>query len=495
MMGQGTRSSEDPGETIVALATPEGESGLAVVRLSGVDAIGLVKRIFRNKDFLRGPRSHRAYHGLIVWPHPQDSCDREEAPDPTGRILKPGTAVDEVIVLPMMAPHTYTGEDSVEISCHGGRIPARLIIEACLCAGAVPASAGEFTRRAFLNGKLSLDQAEAVADLIHAEDELTASAALQQLMGGFDRELRVIEVPLQDLLAQLEGSLEFSEEEAVGVPRRHQQETLEKALAEVNGLLSMAEAGRRLRDGVHVVLVGPPNVGKSSLFNALLGEKRVLVDHEPGTTRDVVTARIRYEDVSFVLHDTAGLRDEGDRVERMGMEHTRKFLADADIVLNLRELGEVETQQNKNSTYIDISSNLKVGAEVETINIFTKIDIRQKDHGKHGFKSIRNPVLTSAETGEGLEELWRRLIQSAKSENLRKAATMGIVLNTRHQHKLIQCAARLSSLHQELVSSNPGDEVVASMLASILADLGEVSGRVFSESLLDAVFSRFCIGK
>ncbi len=500
MMGRETQNSQGPGETIVALATPEGESGLAVVRLSGVDAVDLVKKIFNNRDFLREPQSHRAYHGLIVWPllndtGVNDAHDRDESPDPSGKVLRPGAAVDEVMVLPLLAPHTYTGEDSVEITCHGGRIPARLIIEACLRVGAVPASAGEFTRRAFLNGKLSLDQAEAVADLIHAEDELTASAALQQLLGGFDHELRVIEAPLRDLLADLEGSLEFAEEEVVGVPRKRQQETVEEALVELNRLLSLATAGRRLRDGIQVVLVGPPNVGKSSLFNALLGEKRVLVDHEPGTTRDVVTARIRHGDALFVLHDTAGLRDEGGRVERMGMEHTRKHLAEADILLNLREYGRLGEYRNKESIHTDKMSSFMANREAEVINIFTKIDIKNKIEKRFEFESMENAVLTSAETGEGLDELWRRIVVAAKRENLRKAATMGVVMNARHQHKLIQCEEQLSSLHQELISRDPGDEVIASLLASILANLGEISGRIFSEGLLDDIFSRFCIGK
>ena len=497
-------------ETIVALSTPEGTSGLAVVRLSGLEALTVAREVFQNDVFAREPESHHAYYGFIVWPpsfaevNPvarktrrptSPKSEKALTTERSGRMLAPGDPVDEVIALPMLSPRSYTGEDSVEFFCHGGRVPARLVIEACLRAGAVPAGPGEFTRRAFLNGKLSLDQAEAVADLIHAEDEMVAGAAFQQMRGGFDRELAAIEEPLQDLLALLEGSLEFGEDEEVEVSRAHQAKAIEGAIAELDKLLALAPAGRHLREGVQVVMVGPPNVGKSALFNTLLGEERVLVDHEPGTTRDVVTARTYREGILFVLHDTAGLRPEGGRVEKMGMQRTKQSLEKADIVVFLQEGGAENREREFSSTEIDRFWGIGGLEGVESIQVVTKMDLCGPDSPSSPMAGERNRVETSAKTGAGIELLWQKLLELAREERLRTAVSMGVVMNARHQRKLVQCATQLSSLRNDLVREHPGEEVVATLLAGILADLGEVSGRIFTESLLDSVFSRFCVGK
>ncbi len=487
-------------ETIVALATPQGESGLAVVRLSGPEAVAITQAVFRNAEFTSSPQSHRAYYGSVVWPVEAetvcgDTTPRRKYYSEVGPASKAGEVVDEAIVLPMLAPRSYTGQDSVEFFCHGGRMPARLVIEACLRAGAAAASPGEFTRRAFLNGKLSLDQAEAVADLIHAEDVLAAGAALRQMRGGFDRELESLEIPLQELLADLEGCLEFTEDEEVTITHFRQVATVEKALADLERLLSLAPAGRLLREGVQVVLVGPPNVGKSSLFNALLGEERVLVHHEPGTTRDVVTARLHRKGVLFVLHDTAGLRTTGECVERMGMEKTRNSLDQADCVLYLQEAAKEKDGQINKSINIDMFDRNETRQNIKALNILTKIDLFTNKETAGGQSSSLDIIETSAKTGCGVEKLWERLEEVAVQETMATAATMGVVMNSRHQHKLIQCATRLSSLREELVNRVAGPEVVATLLAGILANLGEVSGRVFTEDILDKVVSRFCVGK
>jgi tRNA modification GTPase len=408
-------------------------------------------------------------------------------------------------------------------------MPARLVIEACLLAGARPAGPGEFTRRAFLKGKLSLDQAEAVADLIHAEDEMAAGAALRQIQGGFDRELETIEGPLRDLLVDLEGSLEFSEEEGFSVPPSRVRKAVQEATERIHQLLDLSAAGRHLREGVQVVLVGPPNVGKSSLLNALLGKERVLVDHEPGTTRDVVAARARRKGFLFVLHDTAGLRGGGGRVEKMGMDRTLRALALADIILNLREAGDVHRKPGVSPQASEKPlSEAPLGWDqddlggergetlspqgwpefrdpAEVIEVWTKADLAggppkggEVFSGEPAGALRKDPapaVVTSALQGWGLEELWGRLVQATRRERLQEAARLGVVLNSRHQFKLMKCRESLSTLQQDLISGSLGEEVVATLLASILAELGEISGRVFSEDLLESVFSRFCVGK
>ena len=449
-------------DTIVALATPDGEGGLSVVRLSGPEAVTVAGRIFESRRFGPEVESHRAVYGILF-----SSTIDNEASYP----------VDQVLALPLLGPHSYTGEDTVEFFCHGGRMAARMVVAACRKAGARPAGPGEFTRRAFINGKLSLDQAEAVADLIHAESEASARGAIRQLLGGLDKQLSAIENPLLELLSRIEGSLEFVEEEESVVPAEEIIIALKEACAKVNELSAMAPAGRLLRDGIHVVLAGPPNVGKSSLFNALLEEDRAIVDGEAGTTRDVISARTVHEGTMFVFHDTAGLRDDPDRVEKMGIDRTWKKVNEADLVLLL-------------SSPDCPAPNSTEGYDAPVIRVMTKADLANRDKTKGGSR-----LHVSSVTGKGLPELWASLDVAVRGFRLREAVAMGVVLNERHLHKLAACRSDLETLIQELESGEPGDEVTGTMLSCILGHLGEVSGRVFTEQLLESVFQRFCVGK
>ena len=352
-----------PMPTIVAQATPEGSGGLAVVRLSGPAAVAIARRVFRSRRFAAGPVSHTVVHGELH--HPDD----------------PDRIIDRCLVLTLLAPRSYTGEDTVEFHLHGGRAVARLAVAACRTAGAEPASAGEFTRRAFLNGKLSLDQAEAVADLIAADSEQAARGALNQLCGGLARELAAVEAPLLDLLARIEGSFEFLDEDGIAVPASAVAAELATAAAGIDRLLAMAPAGRLLRDGVQVVLSGPVNAGKSALFNALVGDERAIVDAEPGTTRDVVTARVVRGGVVCVLHDTAGLRPDAGRVESKGIDRTRRQVAAADLVLAISDGAPPEP------------------AASGVLAVRTKADLGTVDGT--GFDAV-----TSSLNGDGIAELW-----------------------------------------------------------------------------------------
>jgi len=470
-------------ETIVALATPEGEGGLSVVRISGPRALAVAGQVFSGAGFGDPPQSHRAVLGVLHWPAAVDHDGGE-----------PNAPIDQVLALPMLAPNSYTGEDTVEFSCHGGRLVGRLVVAACRQAGAIPASAGEFTRRAFLNGKLSLDQAEAVADLIHSESEYAARGAIRQLLGGLDSQLASIERPLLDLLARIEGSLEFVDEENVSVPAGEVVEIITLATDGVDALLAMAPAGRLLRDGVQVVLVGPPNVGKSTLFNALVEQDRAIVDGEAGTTRDVVTASIVRDGTVFVFHDTAGLRRDPGRIERMGIARTRGMLENADIVLVLHEVGAAGADT--------VSGGVDECPAAVVIHVGTKLDLAG-DH-RPGDGADESVVATSGRDGSGLAELWQRIDTAVGRFRLREAITSGVVLNERHQQKLTRCRDDLRRVLAELEpvaddaseqEAGPGDEVVGTLLAAILSQLGEVSGRIFSEQLLETVFRRFCVGK
>lgn len=472
-----------PLSTIAAQATPVGESGLAVVRVSGPDALSVTARIFEGGPFRGGSvvgpvDSHRAVYGILGAPSGESS---------QSGITR--CTIDQVLALPLLAPHGYTGEDTVEFFCHGGRVVPDLVVRACLAAGAEPAAPGEFTRRAFLNGKLSLDQAEAVADLIHASGELGARAAIRQLLGGMDDQLRRIEHPLLQLLAEIEGTLEFLDDEDVSVPADRAAMVLREAVGGIDLLLQVAPAGRILREGFHVVLAGAPNAGKSSLFNALLGEDRAIVDDEAGTTRDVVTGKRIRRGQAYILHDTAGLRGEAARVELLGIRRTYRTLADADVILYLIEAGAPREPEPEVLELVNAAQ-----PPIPLITVLTKGDLA--DGGPDAGRP-RTPaaILTSSRTGSGLDEVWRALENVAAGYRLDEALSLGVVMNARHQHKLEECRRDLVLLADELEQNHPGGEVTGTMLAAILGRLGEVSGRVFSEQVLEAVFRRFCVGK
>lgn len=443
-------------DTIVALATPSGSGGLAVVRVSGPEALAIAGALLPGDARLATVRTHRVF--------------RADPRDPVA-----GEVLDNSLVLPMLGPDSFTGEDIVEFHCHGGDWPARRVIDACIAAGARPAGPGEFTRRAFLNGRLGLDQAEAVADLIGAENRLAARGSLKQLRGALRDEIARLERPLVELLAELEGGLEFGEDEARDVPRERIVAELDAARNRVDALLIHAESGRRLRDGVQVVIAGSPNAGKSTLFNALLGEARALVDPEPGTTRDVITERLEYDGIVYVLHDTAGLRDDADRVEAQGVARAREVLDRADVVLHVFDLTTGRP------------AHLETGAPV--VRVGAKADLAAA-----GAFAQDDVVITSARDGRGLDALMYALHKAARADRLEQAAALGLVLNRRH-------AARLTDLRDELdhlvaaVEAEAAPEVVCTLLQSALCGLGEITGRVFSEALLDEVFSRFCVGK
>lgn len=467
------------GTTIVAVATPPGVGGLACVRLSGPDALAIAGRVFRAADPGVKWVSHRAVYGILFQPGSQQPDENE-----------PVEVVDQVLALPFRAPRSYTGEDTVEFTCHGGNVVAGLVVEACLAAGARPAPAGEFTRRAFLNGKLSLDQAEAVADLIHAESRLAARAAVRQVLGGLDRQLDGIEAPLLALLAELEGALEFAEEESVGPSRDEILARLDTAAGAIDSLRRIGRAGRLLRDGIQVALVGEPNVGKSSLLNSLAGDDRAIVDDEPGTTRDVVTARLVRDDRVFVFHDTAGLRAQAGRIERKGIERTARAVAEADLVLHLVEADALDGSFPDLLIDAPESAPESPDGSAPRIAVATKTDLIEGTPGlPPGAVGISN------RDGSGLDDLWRRIDEAVAEFQLHEATELGVLLNRRHLARLSECRDEIGQLREMVRAETPGDEVTATLLASITAQLGEVSGRVFSEAVLGEVFSRFCVGK
>jgi tRNA modification GTPase len=455
-------------DTIAALATAPGESGIAVVRISGDGALATLSAVFRSLSGnpVAGEWEHRRlYHGRFV------------APDET--------PIDEVMVAVMRAPESYTGEDVAEISCHGGSAIVARILETLFAMDVRPAGPGEFTRRAFLNGKMDLIQAEAVADLIHARTELQRSVAERQLRGALSERIDALADGMLGLLGLIEANIDFVEEgiDALNIPDA--LTVIERQRAEIDDLLASAAFARPLRDGYRVVIAGPVNAGKSSLFNRLVGENRAIVTEIPGTTRDVLRETLSIEGVPFVVHDTAGLRESGpDRIESIGIDRAKDAAGSADVVLFVIDGSEPLTDALRQS--ID---RLDAARALVVVN---KIDRPQRaDWPSRAPVSV---VRVSAETGEGLPGLRSDLLRLAHSDDLTRMARDRAILNARLVALLESAREPLADLGHAL-RDREALEILAVRARDVLAYYEEATGRRYREDLLDVIFSRFCIGK
>jgi tRNA modification GTPase len=451
--------------TVVALSTPPGESGIAVVRISGPDAVTILERM--------AP-------GALSWPsHTSHKRALKSAE---------GETIDEVLVQVMRAPDSYTGEDVVEISCHGGMQIVSEVIEGIMRFGARAAGPGEFTKRAFLNGKLDLAQAEAVSDLIAAETKLQRRVALEHLEGGLSRKVRVMEQRLLDQLALVEVSIDFTEEEI----ETYDSEELGRVAGELKGkieeLLDSEVAGGKLRRGIRVTIMGPRNAGKSSIYNALLGEERAIVSPVPGTTRDILRERIHIEGFTYYLEDTAGIADTGCDIEAKGISIGKRAAREADLVMfvidgSIPWKGEIAGGRES----IDLS---------KTLFVLNKIDLgllisRQEAADELGSPNI---AAVSAETGEGLDSLRRWIFERTVRGEVEEIGRERIAVNARQGAALREARDALTRLVAALDDGAPAEILGAEIRAAVDA-CGAVTGRIVTEDLLDVIFDRFCIGK
>jgi tRNA modification GTPase len=455
-------------DTIVAIATPPGRGGIGIVRLSGPNAQAIAQRVIDRKTPLE-PR-HATFVKVLMEPG-------EEMPVVSGfsRTVTT-TAIDHAVVTLFPAPHSYTGDEVVEISAHGSPVVLRAIVAAATAAGARLAEPGEFTLRAFLNGRIDLMQAEAVADLIDAATPLQARTAFDQLDGTLTRTIGHIDAALFDLIAKLEASVDFPDEGyhfvdpgAVGV-------ALDGLLARTAALLAEARRGRMIREGLVVVIVGDPNVGKSSLFNALVGTERAIVTDVPGTTRDLVTEVVDIEGVRVTLVDTAGLRDAADRVEAQGVERARRSAAAADVVL------QVDDQScNRPARALGQSS-----PRDKVICVATKADLPAA-------WTDPRAIAVSATTGAGLDAL-RRTIAATLDVDLQRDRPA--ITNMRHV-ALVERAHDALTRARGAVSADRSlpEEFVLADLAEARTALEEISGRRATDDLLAHIFAKFCVGK
>lgn len=458
-------------DTIAAISTAIGPGGINIVRLSGSSAIAVADTIFRSSsnERLEQARTHKILYGRVVDP-------------------QSGLEVDEALVSIMRAPRTYTREDTVEINCHGGARAAMEVLEIALSCGARIAEPGEFTKRAFLHGRIDLAQAEAVADIIRSRTSAGLRSAYQQLSGSLSKKIRKLREQLLELQANLEAAVDWPEEEIIAMDEEAKIKVLREAQESIAGLLKEAKRSQVLQEGVTAAIIGRPNVGKSSLLNYIVGHERAIVTAHPGTTRDVVEASVNVRGIPVVLKDTAGIHDSEDEIEKIGIARSREALERSAI----------------NVFVIDSTEDLKdedgqIAAELDfdrTIVVLNKTDIAGHDSpkGLTGIIPQHVPVIRfSSLTGEGIEELENILEKQVYASTMEEHAG-GAVSSIRHIESLRKAAETLAETEQSIVSSQP-EEISSMLVGEAYKALGEIIGESVTNDLLDKIFASFCIGK
>ncbi|MBC9912770.1 tRNA uridine-5-carboxymethylaminomethyl(34) synthesis GTPase MnmE [Chitinophaga varians] len=450
-------------DTIVAVATAPGLGAIAVIRLSGSQAFPICNALFPGKDLLQ-QASHTLHFGSLV---------------------HNGHVIDEVVVSLYKGPRSYTGEDVIEISCHGSPYIQQQIIEATIAAGARLAKPGEFTQRAFLNGKLDLTQAESVADLIASNSAASHQTAMQQMRGGFSKELHALREQLITFSALIELELDFSQEDVEFADRTRLYELVTNAATTIRHLIDSFRMGNVIKNGVNTAIVGKPNAGKSTLLNTLLNENRAIVSDIAGTTRDTIEEVLNIDGILFRLIDTAGIRDSVDTIETIGVQKTMEKIREAGVVVYLFDVNELSAD--------DIRQQIQ-SFEADNINFLlvgNKTDVTGEAATRAKFDGF--PILfISAKNHEHIQDLKDKLVQKVMAGDINTEDT--IITNARHHSALQEVQQSLIDVKNGMDNSLPGD-LLALDIRRALHYLGEITGEVTNEDRLDYIFSKFCIGK
>ena len=454
-------------DTIAAIATSIGEGGISIIRVSGDKSIDIVDSIFigKNNRKLIDLKSYTMRYGHIV--------------------DKNGSRLDEVIISYMKGPKSFTAEDTIEINCHGGVVGTNRILQEIIRAGARIAQPGEFTKRAFLNGRIDLSQAEAVIDIIRAKTELSMKAALMQSEGTISREIKAVRSKLLSVIAHIEATVDYPEEDMEEVTAGEVSEDVTNIIGEIDMLLSTADEGKILREGLSTVIVGKPNVGKSSLLNALLKEKRAIVTDVPGTTRDVIEEYISIEGIPVKIIDTAGIRETEDVVEKMGVEKSKEKIDEADLVILMLDLSNKLSHEDR-----EIIKYIK---DKKYIVLLNKSDLDGKIE-REELKDLKSKYITniSVKTGEGLNQVKEHIKDLFFNGEVK---TEGIfVTNSRHKESLVRAKENLEASLSALEYTSAID--LASIdIRNAWMNLGEITGDALEEDIIHKIFSEFCLGK
>jgi tRNA modification GTPase len=447
-------------DTIVALATPLGRSGIGVIRLSGADSLTIARQLIRDDKF--NPQPRFAYLKKIY-----DVESRE--------------ITDEAIITYFQSPQSFTGEDIIEISGHGSPVILRQIIDYCLKSDARMAEPGEFSLRALANGQMNLSQAEAIRDLIGAQTIASARQAVRQLRGEFSNQLQPIKDDLLNVIIVLESALEFVEDDLPDLQMESIKNKLFEIAQKLEKITATFQAGKLLREGLRIALVGKPNVGKSSVFNSLIGHERAIVTEIAGTTRDQIHEKFTIDNIPISLVDTAGLRETFDTVESIGVERARQLMVDADLVVVLLDGSTELTDEDRK-----ILDQVK---ELNHIIAVNKNDLEQLSHDHHAYSNI---LSISAKTGDGLEKLKKSMVEPFALQDFENA---GFLVSDARHHDLLLRATQEIEYSINLLDQKTSEEIVLIGLHNSLGYLGQITGETSTEDMLTRIFSTFCIGK
>lgn len=455
-------------DTICGIATPIGEGGISIIRVSGSEALNIVNKIFKgiNNSSVMNMKSYTMKYGHI--------CE-----------LGSGNIIDEVIVSFMKGPKSFTAEDVIEVNCHGGIISTNKVLEEIIKAGARLSEPGEFTKRAFLNGRLDLSQAEAVMDIIRAKTDLSMKSAMMQHSGALSQEISKLRGYMLNTLALIEYAVDFTEDDEEiddSIPIRVGDE-LEKAIFDINRLLKGANEGRIIRDGLNMAIVGKPNVGKSSLLNTLLKEKRAIVTDIPGTTRDIIEEFISLDGIPIKITDTAGIRETDDVVEKIGVEKSKEKINEADLIVLMLDRSREISEEDR-----EVISSIENKNYIVLLN---KVDLEPKI-SEAELSKLKNIIEISAKTGFGVEKLQEKIKDmffkgEVDTESL-------IISNTRHKQALIRALENCESALSK-IKLNEFLDLISIYVTSALKSLGEITGSELEEDLVNKIFSEFCCGK
>lgn len=452
-------------DTIAAISTPKGEGGIAIIRISGDKSFEILDKIFIKKN----PNADLGFYKLNY-----------------GFIKDGEKTVDEVMAVRLKAPKSYTCEDIVEINCHGGTLVSEKVLELVLRNGARHAESGEFTKRAFMNGRIDLSQAEAVMDIIQGKTEKSVSLSLDQLRGDLRDKVNEFKKALLDIAAHVNVVLDYPEEGIDDPLPAELRNNLEKVYEEANRLIDSYDTGKKIKEGIKTVIVGKPNVGKSTLLNALLHEERAIVTHIAGTTRDVIEEIINIKGIPLVLVDTAGIRRTDDIVENIGVEKSKQFIEKADLVLLVLDASkELETEDLEVITKIK-ENNKKV------IVLLNKIDLNKKIN-LEGY-SLENIVEISAKDNIGIEDMQEKIYSYIVEEDVENSSEKLIITNIRHKTALEKTKDAIRNIFETIDMGLPMD-LISVDLKEALDSLSEITGEISSEDILDHVFGNFCVGK
>ena len=452
-------------DTIAAISTPRGEGGIGIIRISGDKSFEILDKIFNTKNPNRDLGFYKFNYGFI-----HDN----------------GKIVDEVMAVRMKAPKTYTCEDVVEINCHGGHLISEKVLELVLKNGARHAEQGEFTKRAFMNGRIDLSQAEAVMDIIHGKTEKSISLSLEQLRGDLRDKIASFKKALLDVTAHVNVVLDYPEEGIEDPLPSNLRENLENVYAEADRLISSYDKGKKIKEGIKTVIAGKPNVGKSTLLNSLLKEERAIVTHIPGTTRDVIEEIINIKGIPLVLTDTAGIRKTEDIVENIGVEKSKKFIENADLVLLVLDASR-ELESEDREVIEEIQNHNK-----KTIVLLNKIDLERKIELEDF--NLENILEISAKDNIGIEDMEERIYSYIVEENVEDSSEKLIITNIRHKTALEKTKDAIRNIFETIDAGMPMD-LISVDLKEALDSLSEITGEISSEDILDHVFGNFCVGK